>query len=77
MPGITGLIAKGFIDPARIAASGHSWGGYQVAYMATRTNLFACIESGAAVVNMFSATVVSDGLQALTVHSSTNIPRAG
>ena len=55
MPGITGLIAGGFIDPARIAAQGHSWGGYQVAYMATRTNIFACIESGAPVVNMFSA----------------------
>ncbi|MFO7573630.1 MAG: prolyl oligopeptidase family serine peptidase [Bacteroidales bacterium] len=55
MPGVTALIAKGFVDPARIGAQGHSWGGYQVAYMATRTNLFAAIESGAPVVNMFSA----------------------
>jgi dipeptidyl aminopeptidase/acylaminoacyl peptidase len=55
MPGITSLIARGFVDEARIGAQGHSWGGYQVAYMATRTNIFACIESGAPVVNMFSA----------------------
>ncbi|MBC35949.1 MAG: peptidase S9 [Bacteroidetes bacterium] len=55
MPGITQLIKEGYIDEDRIAAQGHSWGGYQVAYMATRTNLFACIESGAPVVNMFSA----------------------
>jgi dipeptidyl aminopeptidase/acylaminoacyl peptidase len=55
MPGITSLIAKGFVDPAKIGAQGHSWGGYQVAYMATRTSMFAAIESGAAVVNMFSA----------------------
>jgi dipeptidyl aminopeptidase/acylaminoacyl peptidase len=55
MPGVTALIAKGFVDPERIGAQGHSWGGYQVAYMATRTNLFAAIESGAPVVNMFSA----------------------
>ncbi|MBE0673079.1 MAG: prolyl oligopeptidase family serine peptidase [Bacteroidales bacterium] len=55
MPGITALIAEGFVDKARIGAQGHSWGGYQVAYMATRTSLFAAIESGAPVVNMFSA----------------------
>lgn len=55
MPGITSLIAKGYIDEKAIAAQGHSWGGYQVAYLATRTNLFAAIESGAPVVNMLSA----------------------
>lgn len=55
MPGIQSLIDKGFIDEKAIAAQGHSWGGYQVAYLATRTNLFAAIESGAPVVNMFSA----------------------
>ncbi|MDH6358861.1 prolyl oligopeptidase family serine peptidase [Parabacteroides sp. PF5-9] len=55
MPGIMHLIAKGYIDEKAIGAQGHSWGGYQVAYLATRTNLFAAIESGAPVVNMFSA----------------------
>ncbi|MCK5820600.1 MAG: S9 family peptidase [Bacteroidales bacterium] len=55
MPGITALIQKGFVDEKAIGAQGHSWGGYQVAYLATRTNLFAAIESGAPVVNMFSA----------------------
>ena len=55
MPGITSLIAKGYVNKKAIGAQGHSWGGYQVAYLATRTNLFAAIESGAPVVNMFSA----------------------
>ncbi|MEE4114567.1 MAG: prolyl oligopeptidase family serine peptidase [Marinilabiliaceae bacterium] len=55
MPGITAIINMGFVDKDRIGAQGHSWGGYQVAYLATRTNLFAAIESGAPVVNMFSA----------------------
>ena len=55
MPGITSLIAKGYVNEKAIGAQGHSWGGYQVAYLATRTNLFAAIESGAPVVNMFSA----------------------
>lgn len=55
MPGISLLLEKGYIDEKAIGAQGHSWGGYQVAYLATRTNLFAAIESGAPVVNMFSA----------------------
>ncbi|MDT8401809.1 MAG: prolyl oligopeptidase family serine peptidase [Bacteroidales bacterium] len=55
MPGVTALVGEGFIDPERIGAQGHSWGGYQVAYLATRTDMFAAIESGAPVVNMFSA----------------------
>ncbi len=46
---------KGFIDPARIGIAGHSWGGYQIAYMVTQTNRFRAAESGAPVGNMTSA----------------------
>ncbi len=55
MPGIAMLMGEGFINEKAIGAQGHSWGGYQVAYLATRTRLFAAIESGAPVVNMLSA----------------------
>ena len=55
MPGIAAVVAQGYVDTDHIGAQGHSWGGYQTAYLATRTNLFAAIESGAPVVNMFSA----------------------
>lgn len=55
MPGVTALIGEGFVDPALIGAGGHSYSGYQLAYIATRTDLFACIEAGAPVVNFFSA----------------------
>jgi dipeptidyl aminopeptidase/acylaminoacyl peptidase len=55
MPGITHLINKGFIDEKKIGVQGHSWGGYQIAYMVTRTNLFAAAEGGAPVSNMTSA----------------------
>jgi dipeptidyl aminopeptidase/acylaminoacyl peptidase len=55
MPGIASLIAQGYVDEKAIGAQGHSWGGYQDAYLATRTHMFAAIESGAPVVNMFSA----------------------
>lgn len=55
MPGIASIVAKGFVNEKAIGAQGHSWGGYQVAYLATRTDKFAAIEAGAPVVNMFSA----------------------
>ena len=55
MPGVMKLIGEGFVDEQHIGAQGHSWGGYQVAFLATRTTLFAAIESGAPVVNMYSA----------------------
>lgn len=55
MSGVTALIAKGFVDSKRIALQGHSWGGYQSAYLVTRTHLFACAEAGAPVANMTSA----------------------
>ena len=53
--GVTTLIDKGFVDPKRVALQGHSWGGYQAAYLVTRTNLFRCAEAGAPVANMTSA----------------------
>jgi hypothetical protein len=55
MSGVTAMISKGFVDPKRVALQGHSWGGYQAAYLVTRTNLFACAEAGAPVANMTSA----------------------
>ncbi len=55
IPGVTSLIEKGFVDKERLGVQGHSWGGYQVAYLVTKTDLFACAEAGAVVSNMISA----------------------
>jgi len=55
MSGVTALLAEGYVDSKRIALQGHSWGGYQAAYLVTRTNLFVCAEAGAPVANMTSA----------------------
>ena len=53
--GVTSLIGQGFVDRERLGLQGHSWGGYQIAYIVTRTNMFRCAESGAPVSNMTSA----------------------
>ncbi len=55
IPAVNTVVAMGFIDPARIGIQGHSWGGYQITHLITRTNLFAAVEAGASVVNMTSA----------------------
>jgi dipeptidyl aminopeptidase/acylaminoacyl peptidase len=55
VPGVLSLVEEGFVDADRIGVQGHSWGGYQIAYMITKTNLFAAAEAGAPVSNMTSA----------------------
>ncbi len=49
------LIDRGIADPARMGLQGQSWGGYQIAYLVTRTDLFRCASAGAPVSNMTSA----------------------
>jgi dipeptidyl aminopeptidase/acylaminoacyl peptidase len=55
VPGVQSLVAKGFVDETAIGVQGHSWGGYQIAYMVTKTNIFKAAEAGAPVANMISA----------------------
>lgn len=49
------LISMGFVDSSHIGLQGQSWGGYQVAYIATHSRLFRAAGAGAAVSNMTSA----------------------
>jgi len=55
VPGVTELIKEGFVDEKNIGVQGHSWGGYQIAYMVTESNIFKAAEAGAPVSNMTSA----------------------
>jgi dipeptidyl aminopeptidase/acylaminoacyl peptidase len=55
VPGVLSIVDRGFIDKDNIALQGQSWGGYQVAYIVTKTNMFKAAGSGAPVVNMTSA----------------------
>lgn len=55
MAGIDAVVAKGYVDEKNIGIQGHSWGGYQIAYMITQTTRFKAVEAGAPVANMTSA----------------------
>jgi dienelactone hydrolase len=49
------VVEAGYVDERRIGIQGHSWGGYQIAYMVTQTKRFRAAEAGAPVGNMTSA----------------------
>lgn len=55
VPGVQKLIDLGIADPQAIALHGHSWSGYQTAFVVTQTDIFACAVAGAPVSNMTSA----------------------
>ncbi len=53
--GANSLTRYSWIDKDNMAIQGQSWGGYQVAYLITRTGMFKAAGAGAPVSNMTSA----------------------
>lgn len=53
--GAENLAKNAWVDKDNIGIQGQSWGGYQTAYLVTRTNMFKAAEAGAPVANMTSA----------------------
>jgi acetyl esterase/lipase len=54
VPAVKAAIATGVIDPKRIGIHGHSWGGYQTAFLITQTDIFAAAIAGAPLTDMIS-----------------------
>ncbi|MBM3789799.1 MAG: S9 family peptidase, partial [Acidobacteria bacterium] len=54
VPAVKAAVATGVVDPARVAIHGHSWGGYQTAFLITQTDIFRAAIAGAALTNMIS-----------------------
>jgi acetyl esterase/lipase len=53
--GAAALAKNRWVDEKNMAIQGQSWGGYQVAYLVTKTNMFKAAGAGAPVSNMTSA----------------------
>lgn len=49
------VIEKGYVYRDKIALVGHSFGGYEAAFIATQTDLFATVVVGAGVSNLLSS----------------------
>jgi dipeptidyl aminopeptidase/acylaminoacyl peptidase len=55
------VIEMGYVDPKRIAVTGHSYGGEGAAFIGTRSKLFAAVGVGAGVSDLYSDFVQSWG----------------
>jgi dienelactone hydrolase len=54
VPAVQAAVATGVVDEKRVGLHGHSWGGYQTAFLVTRTDIFHAAVAGAPLTDMIS-----------------------
>lgn len=54
LPALEAAIATGVVDKDRVGLHGHSWGGYQTAFLVTQTDAFKAAIAGAPLTDMIS-----------------------
>jgi dienelactone hydrolase len=54
LPALQAAIATGIVDKDRVGLHGHSWGGYQTAFLVTQTPAFKAAIAGAPLTNLIS-----------------------
>jgi dipeptidyl aminopeptidase/acylaminoacyl peptidase len=54
LPALDAAIATGVVDPDKVGLQGHSWGGYQTAFLVTQTNRFKAAVAGAPLTDLVS-----------------------
>ncbi len=52
VPAVKAAIATGVVDPQHVGIQGHSWGGYQTAFLVTQTDIFHAAIAGAPLTDM-------------------------
>jgi dipeptidyl aminopeptidase/acylaminoacyl peptidase len=57
---VDALVAEGIADPARLAVTGYSYGGYMTCYLTSRDRRFAAAVAGGAVTDLTSMSGTSD-----------------
>ncbi|MDX3658760.1 LpqB family beta-propeller domain-containing protein [Streptomyces sp. ID05-26A] len=60
------LVAEGLADPAKLAVTGYSYGGYMTCYLTSRDPRFAAAVAGGVVADLTSMAGTSDGGHYLT-----------
>jgi dipeptidyl aminopeptidase/acylaminoacyl peptidase len=54
LPAVKAALKTGVIDETKMGIHGHSWGGYQTAFLVTQTNQFKAAAAGAPLTDMVS-----------------------
>ncbi len=60
MIGVDTLLKKGFVDPARMAVTGGSYGGYMAAWITAHTDRFCCASAQRGVYNLLGFSGTTD-----------------
>jgi dipeptidyl aminopeptidase/acylaminoacyl peptidase len=60
LAGIDAVLARGGVDPARIAVTGGSYGGYMTAWLIAQSDRFACAVAARGVYNLLTEHSTSD-----------------
>jgi dipeptidyl aminopeptidase/acylaminoacyl peptidase len=53
-PAVAAVAQMGIIDPKKVGVVGHSWGGFDAAYLATHSDVFAAAVAGAPITDLVS-----------------------
>jgi dipeptidyl aminopeptidase/acylaminoacyl peptidase len=53
-PAVAAVAQMGVIDPRRVGMIGHSWGGFDTAFMATHSDVFSAAVAGAPITDLVS-----------------------
>ncbi len=54
VPAVEKAVGTGMIDAEKVGLIGHSWGGYQTAFVPTQTDIFAAAVAGAPLTDLYS-----------------------
>lgn len=54
LPAIKAAVATGIVDEGKVGLHGHSWGGYQTAFLVGQSNVFKSAVAGAPLTDMVS-----------------------
>ena len=54
VPAVKEVLSSGDIDKTKVGLMGHSWGGYQTAFLITQTDIFSAAIAGAPLTNRIS-----------------------
>ncbi|MCS6886876.1 S9 family peptidase [Chloroflexus sp.] len=67
LAGIDALVARGYIDPQRIAVTGGSYGGYMTAWLIGHDDRFACAVAARGVYNLLTQHSTSDAHELIEI----------
>jgi len=54
LPALEAAVGTGVVDRGRVGLHGHSWGGYQTAFLITQTDAFHAAAAGAPLTDLIS-----------------------